>query len=549
MNLRQTVKKIASHKDTLFIGLVVVLFIAITTALIVITIRQEKNRAANTPLTQEQLAKVIKPSVVRIIQHEKGTLSIPDFNFDFKNFTFSASSEKPQVKEIDNYLSGSGSIITPDGYIITNSHVVSKRTLAQNLIEQAATDLAGEKTYSLSDADYYTYFPNDSAYQQFIEKITEYLSENSTLKVVQEITVLNPGVNKRYLEDILDAGFPATVINVNDDFALDQRDAAVIKINQSNLPSLKLSTDNKVSVGDKIYIFGFPASGEFNDQNFSEATLTTGLVSAAKFSDDTNFKVYQTDAKISEGSSGGPMFNDKGEVIGLVTFETGIDARQTGDNFAFAIPISIANEILAKKNISNSGGDYAEHLRPALQLINRRECKAAIQELNISKTSNKFFATEQYIQPYLEQCKEIIAAGNSLDSNFAIFISELKNTSTLAWFVILGRVFLALIVGLVFWVLIERIHRNEKEIGRLEDEIDEVENSKKTIETMETPLPLPEEGVYHFSSPEGAPLPHPDLISYIKEARAVGMNDELIITDLQKAGWDDNKINSALHSI
>jgi S1-C subfamily serine protease len=59
-------------------------------------------------------------------------------------------------------------------------------------------------------------------------------------------------------------------------------------------------------VGKKVYVFGFPSTAEINQKTLEKLHLPEGIVSAIKQSSDGNLKVFQTDAKVSQGSSGGP---------------------------------------------------------------------------------------------------------------------------------------------------------------------------------------------------------------------------------------------------
>ena len=82
-----------------------------------------------------------------------------------------------------------------------------------------------------------------------------------------------------------------------------------------------------------------------------EPTLTTGIVSAIKKSVG-GWPVIQMDAVITHGSSGSPVCNNKGEVIGLATF--GSLEQKTGGlatGFNFAIPVSIIKNFLDSVNV------------------------------------------------------------------------------------------------------------------------------------------------------------------------------------------------------
>jgi serine protease Do len=85
-------------------------------------------------------------------------------------------------------------------------------------------------------------------------------------------------------------------------------DLALLKINRSRkLPTVHLGSGKSLQVGDNVYAIGTPL-GEKN-----QSTLTTGIVSGLR--DDG--RTIQTNTSINQGNSGGPLLNEKGEVIGV----------------------------------------------------------------------------------------------------------------------------------------------------------------------------------------------------------------------------------------
>src|SRR3974377_1201986 len=141
---------------------------------------------------------------------------------------------------------GSGVIISPEGYIITNNHVVEN-----------ATDI----------------------------------------KVTMSAT--------RILQAKLIGTDPLT-------------DLAVIKIEGSNFPNIPLGDSSQLRPGQTVLAFGNPFGFRF--------TVTRGIVSALNrpnpYNDDPRKpgQFIQTDAALTQGNSGGPLVNARGEVVGINTF-------------------------------------------------------------------------------------------------------------------------------------------------------------------------------------------------------------------------------------
>ena len=90
-----------------------------------------------------------------------------------------------------------------------------------------------------------------------------------------------------------------------------QTDVAVLKIEAKNLPVVKTGDVNQLQVGEWVLAIGSPYG--------LENTATAGIVSAKGRSlpDDTSVPFIQTDVAVNPGNSGGPLFNDRGEVVGI----------------------------------------------------------------------------------------------------------------------------------------------------------------------------------------------------------------------------------------
>jgi len=114
-------------------------------------------------------------------------------------------------------------------------------------------------------------------------------------------------------------------------------DVAVLKIEASNLPTVAIGKPADLSVGEWVLAIGSP----FGLDN----TVTTGVVSAKArtLPDDYTVPFIQTDAAINPGNSGGPLFNARGEVVGI---NSQIYTRSGGyQGLSFAIPIDLAQSV------------------------------------------------------------------------------------------------------------------------------------------------------------------------------------------------------------
>ena len=186
----------------------------------------------------------------------------PFFEF-FRRFMPQNPGQAP--REFSTRSLGSGFIISTDGYILTNAHVVEG---------------ADEITVRLTDK------------REFKAKVI--------------------GADKR-------------------------TDVALIRIDADGLPVVKLGDPNKLKVGEWVLAIGSP----FGFDN----TVTAGIVSgkARSLPQENLVPFIQTDAAVNPGNSGGPLFNLRGEVVGI---NSQIYSRTGGYmGLSFAIPIDIALDV------------------------------------------------------------------------------------------------------------------------------------------------------------------------------------------------------------
>jgi serine protease Do len=112
-------------------------------------------------------------------------------------------------------------------------------------------------------------------------------------------------------------------------------DVAVIKIEASGLPAVKIGDTNRLKVGEWVMAIGSP----FGLEN----TVTAGIVSAKQRDTGEYLPLIQTDVAINPGNSGGPLINMRGEVVGI---NSQIYSRSGGfQGISFAIPIDEATRV------------------------------------------------------------------------------------------------------------------------------------------------------------------------------------------------------------
>ncbi|MBE7702705.1 MAG: trypsin-like serine protease [Cyanobacteria bacterium SIG28] len=114
------------------------------------------------------------------------------------------------------------------------------------------------------------------------------------------------------------------------------KDIALLKINvPTELKTVKLGDSEKIKVGQKVLAIGNPFG--FN------GTLTQGIISRIDYAKNR----IQTDAAINPGSSGGPLLNKNGEIIGINQAIYNPDNNISNIGIGFAIPINTVKEYLS----------------------------------------------------------------------------------------------------------------------------------------------------------------------------------------------------------
>ena len=128
-------------------------------------------------------------------------------------------------------------------------------------------------------------------------------------------------------------------------------DLAILKVEERNLPVAELGNSDILEVGQLAVAIGNPLGLDF------QRTVTSGIISglnrSIRVSENNVIEdLIQTDASINFGNSGGPLLNDKGQVIGINTAKV-----KSGEGLGFAIPINlikpIASQVIKEGSFSN----------------------------------------------------------------------------------------------------------------------------------------------------------------------------------------------------
>ncbi len=246
-------------------------------------ISESNNQLAYPPRTsqEEAIIKAVKtysPAVVSIVI-SKDVPILEQYYNDFFGIQIPQVRQKGTQKQ--QIGGGSGFIVSPEGMILTNKHVVQDET-----------------------ADY-TVLTNDGK------------------KFPAKVVVLNP------IQDL-------AILKIDQEKIVDQAGNLLIK----KFPTVKLGDSDSLQIGQTVIAIG-NALGEF--QNTVSVGVISGLGRTITASGggiiETLDDVIQTDAAINKGNSGGPLLNLRGAVIGI-----NAAMSVEGENIGFAIPINKAKQ-------------------------------------------------------------------------------------------------------------------------------------------------------------------------------------------------------------
>lgn len=499
-------------------------------------------------LNQEDVSRITEPSVVSIYHQMKGKIIVPFFDIDWDKLDLIFPTKKePFETDLDEYSRGSGFIISNDGYILTNAHVVSdvayKEKIALQLVGlRFLAALSSEAELKKMDVALKAKNIKPGDEEQFGENLAKDLSKKLVDKIKfnseEKIIVLNPSSNSTKLSELIEGGFATKVVSVNKNFLKDQKDVAILKISGTNFPTVDIDSDAQVNVGDKIYIYGFPASGQFNSTDVLKPTFTEGTISGIKDSDTKEFKVFQTSAKVSPGSSGGPVFNKDGKVIGILTYAT--SSEESGDSFSFATPIHVAESMLDSIKITSIKNPSSVTLLDGIQNLENNRCRKALDEFNtIEGNTHKDFYQDKIIRPYKDKCLDIIAQGNSIDNTWDEVKLSFRKFGNHFW--ILAGVILAVAIIVLFVII--------KLLRRLKHDENELKNFQyKNIVPVSTIVAKPESFSPMYTPIINNPAKpvNPTLLQYVKTASGLGVSKETIAMNLKVQGWSEEDIKNAL---
>ncbi|MBI1306012.1 MAG: trypsin-like serine protease [Bacteroidetes bacterium] len=379
------------------------------------------------PLQPSEIADFNRPATVQVVADVKVNVQYPQpftFNMVLLSFDAKRKAETGEIENSDfsiiNYMlnqialrpaeyfraslqlmqaqvrftsTGSGAFITPDGYLVTNAHVVQAD--AQRQKSNAATQVLG------------TLVGNelDKQIQQYGGRVDENIYNNCVASIFNEYAKYI-----RIVSHEVDYFIKTGKTMENESYQLDAKlitmgseipgkDVAILKVEGNNFPTVALGDDTKLKAGDKLYVMGYPGVVEthstLKENKMREPSFTEGMMNARQET-STGWTAIQLDAATYRGNSGGPVFNTYGEVVGLLTFGSlNEDKSALVQGFNFIVPTSVVSGFIRSSNITPTMGESTIWWREAQMLVSTKAKKSneLLQQIALSNTDWPYLLT------------------------------------------------------------------------------------------------------------------------------------------------------------
>ena len=368
------------------------------------------------------------PAVVRIVSVVEAILTCQQCGQDSSGNPTDIVS--PQSGSLSFESSGSGAFISSDGYVLTADHVVDHSVDNPedvNFVEQQASQDIAQQLNNGDTPDTILQFlqnhPNQVAIQFSVPFQKVFLSTDYTGALTSTGEVMTYNVS-----------------NVVAHSPVAKQDTAIIKVDlsgTSDVPFLNVAAPNSINVGDSVTAIAYPAdadlalnSADFTaliDPSQSDAntinsllgpSVNTGQVTKKDVrSDGTD--VFEASSISSQGSSGGPIINTQGQIIGFV------DAGPSTDRLTFLIPSEVIATYAKQAGVSTpTPGNFMTLWSKSLQEYNAAsDCHWHNASRDLQKLHTQyphFGGVQQYLAKADQQAKSETCASSSSGAGGAI---------------------------------------------------------------------------------------------------------------------------------
>ncbi|MBI4035765.1 trypsin-like peptidase domain-containing protein [Candidatus Daviesbacteria bacterium] len=388
-----------------------------------------------TKLTTVELVDLVRPAVVNIVH---------TYCVDIVNLSPELSKLTKDKYNFCSLSKGSGFLVDEKGVVATNGHVAKtypEEGLVTNILSGGNKILAidlikgvyASSGFAASEGQIEDFYTKVSLNPQYLDHILAEIFKlldkkavsvaisnekyyvnvgNEPIKINYQTQTVIPS-STTYSANMLDFDYPNKYIK-----SQPGSDVALLQIkNSSNslFPALALVNTQNLREGSDVIVAGYPVLVEGGEgpgatisfKTSTKPTVTRGIISAIK-QDPSGRQVFQTDASIDHGNSGGPAFNLQGETIGIATFFF----ESKSGNFNFLRDISDLKTLMSKNNIKGGAGKLTDTWKAGLTQFRQSYYKQAIKYFEEVKTLSP---THPTVKEFIKLSQDAIERGESLE--------------------------------------------------------------------------------------------------------------------------------------
>ena len=279
---------------------------------------------------------------------------------------------------------GTGWFVDSRGWVITNGHVVEPahsppRWLVNQQAQRAVAAACLPKALAQKGI---TPGERPDLEDAIKRKLLDAVLPTTKVKLNPQVTVvMSSGV--RHKAEVIKYTPPIS----KEPGVMSGRDLALLRVPGEVFPVIPLMEGRNVQLGDPLHILGFPGvvlSHELLNKSASlDASITNGAVSGLK-EDVSNQPVIQTDAPATFGNSGGPAVNQKGQVMGVLTFVSLAPGPEGAlvQGFNFVIPADAVRDFVKDTEVRLDGtSKFNEAWYAGLRDYSTEDYRGAVRNL------------------------------------------------------------------------------------------------------------------------------------------------------------------------
>ncbi len=366
-------------------------------------------RAAQNDGSTRHGARLASPAVVRIITQLTGKVifTSPDgrsIAFPLKGGTYSL------------VYSGSGAFINPDGYVLTADHVVDFQEknpdIENEFINFAAAEYASQTGMSP---------------EQATKEFVQFLNAGGKIDVPYQVAGQKVFLSTAYTGPVQNVaqvnGYDVTRNTDLPHSTPDKQDVAIVKVEAHDMPFLTLASASSIQVQDSVTAIAFPGDADVdpdfewllaptqsNSKSLNDLltpSIENGQVTAAGKQLGDGTSVYETNNIANHGSSGGPVINNQGQIIGFVD--------RGSERVVFLIPGDIVVSYMKQAGIT--GSEKGAFMSLWTKAINEYDSTAAghwTQAYQDLKKLHEDYPAFGAIQPLIKTAQEKAATEPAL---------------------------------------------------------------------------------------------------------------------------------------